>query len=126
LVGQVEGIDVSVTWDKFHGAALLLAGAGPVKQRLADAFQKYLVNLEIDELPREVRGEFLSLSASLTAGRAVAGQSVIDATVRKFSDAQAAACAGRLITMYGSLAQSQPQSHAQRGPSLRAINSSQG
>jgi hypothetical protein len=115
---------MSATWDRFHGAALLLAGAGPVKQRLAEAFRKYLVDLDIDELPRELRAEFLSLSASLTAGRAVGGLSVIDATVRKFSDAQAAAHAARLISMYGSLAQSQAQ--AQRAPALRAINSSQG
>ena len=115
---------MSATWDRFHGAALLLAGAGPVKQRLAEAYHKYLVDVETDELPRELRAEFLSLSASLTAGRAVGGMSVIDATVRKFSDAQAAAYAGRLITMYGLLAKSQV--HAQRPPSLRAINSSQG
>jgi hypothetical protein len=124
LVELVEGLKMSATWDRFHGAALLLAGAGPVKQRLADAFRKYLFDLEIDELPRELRAEFLSLSASLTAGRAVGGLSVIDATVRKFSDAQAAAYAARLISMYGSLGQAPAQ--AQRAPALRAINSSQG
>ena len=115
---------MTATWDRFHGAALLLAGAGPVKQRLAEAYGKYLVDVEIDELPRELRAEFLALSASLTAGRAVRGQNVVDATVRKFSDAQAAGYAARFITLYGSLARA--QSHAQRAPSLRAINSSQG
>jgi len=114
---------MSVTWDKFHGAALLLAGAGPVKQRLADAFRTQLVDLDVKELPRELRAEFLSLSASLTSGRAVGGSSVIDATVRKLSDAQAAGYARRLITMYGVLSQSQAQ--AQRAPALRAIKSSQ-
>jgi 5'-deoxynucleotidase YfbR-like HD superfamily hydrolase len=115
---------MSATWDRFHGAAKLLAGAGPVKQRLADAYRKYLVDLEIDELPRELRAEFQSLAASLTARRAMGGQDAIDTTVRKFSDAQAASYAARLITIYGSLAQSQVP--AQRGPALRAINSSQG
>ena len=81
---------MSVTWDKFHGAALLLAGAGPVKQRLADAFRTHLVDLEIEELPRELRAEFMSVSASLTSRRAMGGLGVIDATVRKLSDAQAA------------------------------------
>jgi hypothetical protein len=114
---------MSATWDRFHGAALLLAGAGPVKQRLADAFRTHLVDLEIEELPRELRAEFLSVSASLTSGRAVGGMGVLDATVRKLSDAQAAAYAGRLIAMYGVVSQS--QSHAQRAPTLRAINSSQ-
>jgi hypothetical protein len=114
---------MAATWDRFHGAALLLAGAGPVKQRLADAFCKHLVDLEIEELPRELRAEFQSLSASLTSGRAVGGLGVIEATCRKLSDAQAAAYAGRLITMYAVLAQS--QAHAQRAPALRAIHSSQ-
>jgi hypothetical protein len=115
---------MSATWDRFHGAALLLAGAGPVKQRLAEAYRKYLVDVETEELPRELRAEFLALSVALTAGRAVGGANVIDATVRKFSDTQAAGYAARLITMYGSLGQA--QSPAQRAPSLRAINSSQG
>ena len=115
---------MSVTWDRFHGAALLLAGAGPVKQRLADAFRTQLADLEIEELPRELRAEFLAIATSLTSGRAVGGMGVIDATVRKLSDAQAAIYATRLITMYGTLAQAQVQ--AQRTPALRAINSSQG
>lgn len=114
---------MSVTWDKLHGAALLLAGAGPVKQRLADAFRTHLVDLDVEELPRELRAEFLSLSASLTSGRAVGASSVIDATVRKLSDVQAAAYSGRFIVLYGLLAQSRAQ--AQRAPKLRAINSSQ-
>ena len=88
---------MSVTWDKFHGAALLLAGAGPVKQRLADAFRTHLVDLEIEELPRELRAEFMSVSASLTSKRAMGGMGVIDATVRKLSDAQAAGVRGKRV-----------------------------
>jgi hypothetical protein len=114
---------MSATWDRFHSAALLLAGAGPVKQRLADAFRTHLVDLDVEELPRQLRAEFLSLSASLTSERAVGRSSVIDATVRKLSDAQAAAFSGRFIVMYGLLAQS--RAPAQRAPALRAINSSQ-
>jgi hypothetical protein len=114
---------MTATWDRFHGAALLLAGAGPVKQRLADAFRTHLVDLDVKELPRELRAEFLSLSASLTSGRAVGGSSVIDATVRKLSEVQAAAYSGRFIVMYGLLAQSRAQ--GQRAPALRALNSSQ-
>lgn len=114
---------MSATWERFHGAVLLLAGAGPVKQRLADAFRIHLLDLDVEELPRELRADFLSLSASLTARRAVGGQSVVDATVRKLSDAQAAGFAARLIAMYGQLAQS--QATPQRAPALRAIGSSQ-
>ena len=115
---------MSATWDRFHGAALLLSGAGPVKQRLAEAFKSHLADLDAEDLPRELRAEFRSLSTSLTSGRAVGGMSVIDATVRKLSDAQAAAFTGRVVTMYGQLAQS--RAATQRGPSLRAIGSSQG
>jgi hypothetical protein len=116
---------MSAAWDRVHGAALLLAGAGPVKQRLASAFKTYLADLDIEDLPRELRGEFLALATSLTCVRsAVGAMGVVDATVRKMSDAQAASYATRLIVLYGQLAQTQPA--AQRGPALRAIGSSQG
>jgi hypothetical protein len=114
---------MSATWDRFHGAVLVLSGAGPVKQRLADAFRKYLADLDVETLPRELRADFLSLSTSLTSGHAVGGMSVIDATIRKLSDVQAAGYAQRLVTMYGLLAQAQPAA-AQRSRALRAIGSS--
>jgi hypothetical protein len=113
---------MSATWDRFHGAVLLLVGAGPVKQRLASAFKTHLAGLDVEELPRELRTEFIALSTALTSGRAVGGMSVVDATVRKLSDAQAASYAMRLIVLYGLIAQAQPA--AQRKP-LRAVSSSQ-
>ena len=111
------------TWERFHGAALVLAGAGPVKLRLADAYRSHLADLDVEELPRELRAEFLAIATSLTSGRAMGGLGVIDATVRKLSDAQAAASAVRLVEMFAQLAQSQPAT--QRTPALRAIGSSQ-
>ena len=114
---------MSATWDRFHGAALLLAGAGPVKQRLADAYRIHLADLDVEEMPRELRSEFLSLAESLTSGRAVGGLGVVDATVRKLSDTQAATYAARLVGLYGQLAHL--QLHGQRAPALRAISSSQ-
>jgi len=115
---------MSAVWDRFHGAALLLAGAGPVKQRLASAFKTHLADLDAEDLPRELRGEFLALATSLTCVRAAGGRmGVVDATVRKMSDAQAASYARRLIELYGLLSQAQPA--AQRGRALRAIGSSQ-
>lgn len=114
---------MSATFERFHGAALVLAGAGPVKQRLADAYRVHLADLDAEELPRELRAEFLGIAGSLTSGRAVGGLGVVEATVRKLSDVQAAACAARLVEMYGQLAQS--HSAVQRAPALRAIGSSQ-
>jgi hypothetical protein len=115
---------MSAVWDRLHGAALLLAGAGPVKQRLASAFKTHLADLDAEDLPRELRGEFLALATSLTCVRAGGGVGVVDATVRKMSDAQAASYARRLIELYGLLSQAQPA--AQRGRALRAIGSLQG
>lgn len=114
---------MSATWDRFHGAALVLAGAGPVKQRLAKAYRVHLADLDVEELPRELRAEFLTIATSLTAGRAVGGLGVVDATVRKLSDAQAASYASRVVELYGQLAQSPSVMH--RTPALRAIGSSQ-
>jgi hypothetical protein len=114
---------MSATWDRFHGAALLLAGAAPVKQRLVSAYKEHLSGIDVEDLPRELRAEFVALTAALTAGRAVGGMGVLEATVRKMSDGQAASYAGRFIALYGLVAQA--QGRAQRGPTLRAISSSQ-
>ena len=114
---------MSATWDKFHGAALLLAGAGPVKQRLLSAYKTHVSGIDVEHLPRELRAEFNALTAALTAGRAVGGLGVVEATVRKLSDGQAASYAARFIALYGLVAQA--QGRAQRGPALRAVSSSQ-
>jgi hypothetical protein len=116
---QPEGV-MATTWDLFHQAALVLVGAGPIKQRLALAWRRHLHELDAESLPRELRGDFLALSDSLTSERAVGGLGVIEASVRKMSDSQACHCAERIVDLFGTLSES--QAHSARPHGLRAVN----
>jgi hypothetical protein len=106
-------------WESFFSAALALSAASPIKQRLMDAFGKHLAGLSENELPREIREEFVSLGSSLSTIRPMRGETAVQATVRKMSDPQAALYAARIIGLLGQLARLQAQT---RQPLLRAVN----
>lgn len=109
---------MSSAWENFFAATVVLASAGPIKNRLAEAFRGHLADLEADELPREIRDEFTSLSTSMCCVRPLRGETAIQATVRKMSDLEAGDCAVRIVGMLGVLARLQS---AQRAPKLRAV-----
>jgi len=107
-------------WESFLCAAQELATAGSIKQRLADAYGRHLATLSNDELPREIREDFAALEGSLSAIRPMRGETAIQATVRKMSDTQAAACAIQIVNLLAVVARLQVHS---RPPMLRAVNS---
>lgn len=109
---------MSSAWENFFAATLVLASAGPIKHRLVEAFRGHLADMEEDELPREIRDEFNSLSTALSCVRPLRGETAIQATVRKMSDSEAGGCAVRIVGMLGVLARLQA---AQRAPKLRAV-----
>lgn len=109
---------MSSAWENFFAATLVLASAGPIKHRLAEAFREHLEDLEEEDLPREIRDEFTSLSSSMCCVRPMKGETAIQATVRKMSDSEAGGCAVRIVGMLGVLARLQA---AQRAPKLRAV-----
>ena len=113
---------MTTTWDLFHGAALALVGASPIKQRLAFAYRQYLFELDEDSLPRELRNDFAWLTAQVTSGRAMGGLGIVEASVRKMSDTDATRCAERIVEMFSVLTQEQP--HVARSHGLRAIGGS--
>ena len=109
---------MSSAWENFFAATVVLASAGSIKNRLAEAFYEHLSDLEEDELPREIRDEFTSLSSTLSCVRPMKGETAVQATVRKMSDQEAGGCAVRIVGMLGVLARLQA---AQRAPKLRAV-----
>jgi len=90
-------------WECFRDAVVLLAGGGPVKQRLTDAFQAHLRHLSADALPRDLRGPFGTLVAALQSGQRVGTLDAIAASVRKMSEAEAARHAQSVVHMFASL-----------------------
>nr|PZN20465.1 MAG: hypothetical protein DIU80_20225 [Chloroflexota bacterium] len=109
---------MSSAWEHFFAATLVLASAGPIKHRLVEAFREHLAKVEEEELPREIRDEFTSLSHTLSRVPPMRGETAIQATVRKMSDSEAGGCAVRIVGMLGVLARLQA---AQRAPKLRAV-----
>lgn len=104
-------------WEHFFAAAAILASAGPIKHRLAEAYRTQLADLDEDELPKEIREEFNSLASCMCCVRPLRGETAVQATVRKMSDQEAGGVANRIINMLGVVARQQA---AQR-PKLRAV-----
>lgn len=107
-------------WENFLAATATLAAAGPVKQRLTEAYSLHLAGVDQDELPREIRDEFCSLCTCLSCVRPMRGESAVQATVRKMSDREAGSVAKRIVEMLAIIARNQYQQR----PKLRAVNSS--
>ena len=54
-------------WDKLHLAVGTLCGQGSQTVRLADAAEMYLVHVRPDDLPADLRREFLQVMGELKA-----------------------------------------------------------
>jgi hypothetical protein len=111
---------MSSTWESFFAATTMLASSGPIKHRLSEAFRTHLAGLDHDQLPSEIREEFSSLSTCMSRVRpSLRGESAVNATVRKMSDADAGRAAVRIVNMLGVIARVLYQQ--QRVPMLRAV-----
>ena len=111
---------MSSAWENFFAATAILASAGPIKHRLIEAYRTHLAGLEQDELPKEIRDEFCSVSNCMSCVRPLRGETAEQATVRKMSDLEAGRVAMRIVNMLGVIARAQS---LQRLPKLRAVNS---
>lgn len=105
-------------WDHFFAATEILASAGPIKNRLVQAYRQHLDGLDAEQLPNEIREEFSSLATSMCRVRPLRGETAVQATVRKMSDIEAGRMASRIVNMLAVIARTQQQPR----PRLRAVN----
>lgn len=112
---------MSTSWENFFAATAMLASAGPIKHRLIEAYRTHLAGLQQDDLPKEIREEFCSLSNCMSCVRPLRGETAEQATVRKMSDIEAGRVAMRIVNMLGVLARTQ----SLQRPKLRAVNSTE-
>ena len=91
---------------QLEAAVLMLVGHGALKDRLCAAYGDHLDDLREHELPEEVRREFAGMSRAMHAARALPGDSVVRASVRKLSNEQAQAYAALIVRTYVLRAQS--------------------
>jgi hypothetical protein len=109
-------------WERFRAAVSTLAGAGSLKQRLADAFEMHLGEVYPEELPRDARNDFSELSASMRNSPSNGARSPVLASVLKMSEPEAVRHAQTIVTIFASLNDSGPGVAAGRTSThLRAV-----
>ena len=85
---------------QLEAAVLTLVGHGTLKDRLCAAYCDHLDDIREQDLPAEVQAEFSAMSRALHGARALPGDSVVRASVRKLSTEQAQAFAALIVRCY--------------------------
>jgi hypothetical protein len=107
-------------WERLRDAVVVLAGGGPVKQRLTEACQVHLKEVDPGDLPRELRPAFEALLAALQNAPRTGSLDAVSVSVRKMSEAEAAAHSQAVVHMFAGLQEPAPGARAAR---LRAVPS---
>jgi hypothetical protein len=90
--------------DRLESAAVCLAGPGTIKDRLIEAYGKCLADLTEEDFPKELRSDFAELVRALHRERALPGESIVRASVRKLSPEEARHYTTLIVRAYGTLA----------------------
>lgn len=91
---------MSRVYDRLESATLLLAQGGSIKDRLNGAWRQYLATIEADDIPRELRLQFLELAAAMQRERPLRGEDAVRATIRKMSNEDAERHAAFIMRMF--------------------------
>jgi len=89
--------------DKFYAAVRTLSGDGPIKDRLATAFDQHLGLLSEDDVPETIRPRFELLRRQMHMAKPNGRESAALASVRKMSAADASGCASLIVAMFSEL-----------------------
>jgi hypothetical protein len=89
---------------RLEAAALSLTGPGHIKNRLFDAYCRYLQDIRQSDVPGELAPEFADMIQALHRAPALPGDDIIKASVRKLSNEQACRYAELVIRLYGMFA----------------------
>ncbi|MCC7461453.1 MAG: hypothetical protein IT480_03220 [Gammaproteobacteria bacterium] len=90
--------------DRLESAVVYLAGSGTIKERLVEAYDKCLADLTAEDFPGELRADFSELMRALHRERALPGESLVRASVRKLSLEDARRYTTLIVRTYGTLA----------------------
>ena len=96
----ITKIPMSRVHDRLESATFLLTRSGAIKDRLQGAWRQYLANLEPEDVPRDVRLQFLELSAAIQRERPLRGEDAVRATIRKMSNEEAERHAAHIVRMF--------------------------
>ena len=87
-------------YDRLELATLHFARSGAIKDRLEAAWRQCLANIDTDDVPRELRLQFLELSAQIQRERPLRGEDAARATIRKMSNEEAERHAALIVRMF--------------------------
>ena len=85
---------------QLEAATLALVGDGTLKDRLCAAFCDHLDDISALDLPDEVQEEFAAMARVMHGARALPGDSVVRASIRKLSNEEAQRFAGLILRTY--------------------------
>jgi hypothetical protein len=111
---------MTALWDVFHRAVLVLVGAGPVKQRLSDAYRDHLASVREHDVPEPLRAPITALRAAMHAAPATGGMAAPEVSVRKMSEKDAATHAAAIVDMFALLS-ALAEHEAGSAPRLRVV-----
>jgi hypothetical protein len=112
---------MSRVYDRLESASLLLARAGVIKDRLNGAWRQYLANIEPDDVPRELRLQFLELSNAMQRERPLRGEDAVRATIRKMSNEEAEGHSALIVRMFCRMTRQQELELAIPTPTSAAV-----
>jgi len=104
---------------RLEAATLSLAGPGSIKDRLLDAYCGHLSDLDAHEMPSDLQSQFTEMIDAMHRARALPGDDVIKASIRKLSNDDARRYATLVVKLYGALASTKLPGGPAR--SLRAL-----
>jgi hypothetical protein len=98
---------MSRVYDRLETATLLLARSGAIKERLNGAWRQCLASIEADDVPREMRLQFLELASAMQRERPLRGEDAVRATIRKMGNDEAERHAALIVRMFCKLTRQQ-------------------
>jgi hypothetical protein len=101
---------------RLEAAALSLTGPGPIKDRLCDAYCAHLEDVTETDLPAECGEEYAAMIQALHRVRALPGEHVVRASIRKLSNEEARRYAELVVRLYGMFAGMHYQLSGARSP----------
>jgi len=91
---------MSRVYDRLESATLHFARSGAIKERLEGAWRHSLSKIEADDVPRELRLQFIELAAQIQRERPLRGEDAVRATIRKMSCEEAEQHASQIVRMF--------------------------
>jgi hypothetical protein len=91
---------MSRVYDRLESATLQFARSGAIKERLENAWRQCLAQIDADDVPREIRLQFLELAAQMQRERPLRGEDAVRATIRKMSNEEAERHAAIVVQLF--------------------------